>query len=105
MKNRDQKITFRVTASEKIYIEQLASESGRSVEKYCRAMLTKPKAKIQPKPKPPAEVPQLLALSNALGNILNTISDHISRQDNIGIEKLRNAQALNLEIRRLIKEL
>lgn len=104
MKNRDQKITFRVTNSEKDSIVRQADLCGLSLEKYCRAKLVA-KRDDHIKPKPPPEVPKLLTVSSALGYTLNELGEHIDLNDHDIIEKFHTLQAIHIDLRRLIKEM
>lgn len=93
MQNRTKEVTFRVTPLEKEHLKTEAVKAGLPIEPFLRRLVLG----VDLKPRPPAELTEVLRQLSAIGNNINQIariansSGEISQAD---IEYIKTMQSM-----------
>ncbi len=100
MKNRKQKITVRLTKSEKAHLEQQAWLSGMAMEPFIRSLI----AGCKIRERPPEYWGELIRQLSAIGNNVNQIAHVANAAYDVPSPALEETLRLMREVWEIVKE-
>ncbi len=101
MDERNKAVLLRLTANEKIVLQEKAKACGMKTEPFIRKLITE----TEIKPRPPDEYVQLIREINAIGNNINQIAHIANAESSISKEKILKVLQYQNDLIRLVRGL